>query len=103
MMYNRYVPQPDGSYIRKHQPEPPAPPPPPPPAAPPPPPEAQTPPPPPVTSQRQNPKPGFLQQLLPKDFDTGDLIVLLLLLLMAGDRPEDKNNAILTMALYLLM
>ena len=46
---------------------------------------------------------GFLRQLLPKDFDTGDLIVVLLLLLMAGDCQEDKNTAILTIALYFLM
>ena len=43
---------------------------------------------------------GFLRRLLPKDFDTGDLIVVLLLLLMAGDKPEDKNTALLTLALY---
>ena len=43
---------------------------------------------------------GFLSQLLPKDFDTGDLIVVLLLLLMAGDKPEEKNTALLTLALY---
>ena len=43
---------------------------------------------------------GFLKQLLPKDFDTGDLIVVLLLLLMAGDKPEDKSTALLTLALY---
>lgn len=46
---------------------------------------------------------GFLRQLLPKDFDTGDLIVVLLLLLMAGDSEEDKSNALLTLALYFLM
>ena len=46
---------------------------------------------------------GFLRQLLPKDFDTGDLIVVLLLLLMAGDNPEDRNNALLTLAFYFLM
>lgn len=46
---------------------------------------------------------GFLKQLLPKGFDTGDLIVILLLLLMAGDCEEDRNNAILTIALYFLM
>ena len=45
----------------------------------------------------------FLHQLLPKDFDTGDLIVVLLLLLMAGDCAEDRNHAILTLALYFLM
>ena len=43
---------------------------------------------------------GFLRQLLPAGFDTGDLIVVLLLLLMAGDKPEDKNTALLTLALY---
>ena len=40
---------------------------------------------------------GFLRQLLPAGFDTGDLIVVLLLLLMAGDKPEDKNTALLTL------
>lgn len=44
-----------------------------------------------------------MRQLLPADFDTGDLIVVLLLLLMAGDCPEERNNAILTIALYFLM
>ena len=43
---------------------------------------------------------GFLKNLIPRDFDTGDLIVVLLLLLMAGDKPEDKNTALLTLALY---
>lgn len=43
---------------------------------------------------------GFLKRLIPKDFDTGDLIVVLLLLLMAGDKPEDKSTALLTLALY---
>lgn len=46
---------------------------------------------------------GFLRQLLPKEFDTGDLIIVLLLLLMAGDCEEDRNNALLTLALYFLM
>ena len=46
---------------------------------------------------------GFLRQLLPKDFDTGDLIVVLLLLLMAGDCEEDRNHALLTIALYFMM
>ena len=43
---------------------------------------------------------GFLKGLLPKNFDTGDLIVVLLLLLMAGDKPEDRNTALMTLALY---
>lgn len=110
-MYNRYVPQADGSYTRNRMPD---------------------------SSQRQRqpsqprskPQPekeqhappeqecpmrekqhknqtefgsGFLRQLLPADFDTGDLIVVLLLLLMAGDCQEERNNAILTIALYFLM
>ena len=105
-MYNRYIPQPDGSYRRNRvadhskQEHPPVPPvrektecPPPPPCDPP----TKAPP-------RQNmPVGGFLRQLLPKDFDTGDLIVILLLLLMAGDCQEDRNNALLTIALYFMM
>jgi hypothetical protein len=47
--------------------------------------------------------PGFLQKLLPKDFDTGDLIVILLLLLLAGDSEEDRSTALLTLALYMIM
>ena len=46
---------------------------------------------------------AFLKNLLPKDFDTGDLLVVLLLLLMAGDCGEDQNTAILTLALYLFL
>ncbi len=46
---------------------------------------------------------SFLKQLLPKNFDTGDLFIVLLLLLMAGDCDEDKNTALLTLALYFFM
>lgn len=46
---------------------------------------------------------SFLKQLLPKDFDTGDLLVVLLLLLIAGDCQEEKTNAFLTLALYFFM
>ena len=46
---------------------------------------------------------SFLKQLLPKDFDTGDLLIVLLLLLMAGDCEEEKSNALLTLALYFFM
>ena len=117
-MYNRYVPQPDGSFRRSRagEPEPPPQKPPqrqnpapcPPPPAPP-----KQPAPPPKRSRPEQQRPqrppqhggveGFLRQLLPKDFDTGDLMVVLLLLLMAGDCPEDRDNAILTLALYFLM
>ena len=106
-MYNRYVPQPDGSYRRNRMqdtrpPEPPKPQ----PCAPPEPPSCPQPPP---VPEHHHPRPkcqpegGFLRQLLPKDFDTGDLIVILLLLLMAGDCEEDRNNALLTIALYFMM
>ena len=98
-MYNRYIPQQDGSHKRNRveEPERPVPHVHKPPAA-----EASCPPPPPA----HIPPPaggsinGFLRQLLPKDFDTGDLIVVLLLLLMAGDKPEDRNTALMTLALY---
>ena len=78
MMYNRYIPQPDGSHSRRRVPEPkrpqpqhPSPPPPEPPCEEPP------------VRNFQHPGVGsFLHQLLPKDFDTGDLIVILLLLLI---------------------
>ena len=108
-MYNRYIPQPDGSYRRNRMNDPvrpgpsrPTPVPPPPPEKPP------CPPPKPEGKPCQHPRKeepvgGFLRQLLPKDFDTGDLIVVLLLLLMAGDCEEDRNNALLTLALYFLM
>lgn len=46
---------------------------------------------------------AFLRQLLPKNFDTADLFVVLLLLLMSGDCAEDQNTALLTLALYLFM
>ena len=46
---------------------------------------------------------NFLQNLLPKDFDTGDLLIILLLLLMSGDCAEDQNTALLTLALYCFM
>lgn len=45
----------------------------------------------------------FFKNLLPKEFDTGDLLILLLILLITGDCEEDRNTAILTMALYLFL
>lgn len=118
-MYNRYIPQPDGSFRRNRIPDPcrPAPPKPrqEPAHCPPPVPEPVCPPPKPIPPKPEPRKPkqdkapaghsvgGFLKQLLPKDFDTSDLIVVLLLLLMAGDCPEDQNTALLTLAIYLFM
>ena len=116
-MYNRYVPQPDGSYRRSRVSEPqrrPAPPPPCPPE-----PQVCAPEPPPATCKNcphgrngnRKPQPpkqerpigGFLHSLIPKDFDTGDLLIVLLLLLMAGDCAEDQNTALLTLALYFFL
>lgn len=132
-MYNRYIPQPDGSYQRSRIPEP---------DSPGKPPEAQCRPEPapepscsppsgnrPSGQPRSNPsrqsrrpcpppkKPScqsvplrqptgvfqFFRQLLPGDFDTEDLLIVLLLLLMSGDCKEDQNTALLTLALYLFM
>ena len=127
-MYNRYVPQPDGSFRRCRLPDksrqeaPPITE-----CAPPPsqescppiqeacPPKQEACPPPKQDSckpcadarpRRQNTGGsigGFFRQLLPKDLDTGDLMIILLLLLMAGDCQEDQNTALLTLALYLFM
>lgn len=46
---------------------------------------------------------GFLRQLIPPNLDAEDLIVVLLLLLMSGDSQEDQNGALLTLALYLFL
>lgn len=111
-MYNRYIPQPDGSYSKNRVADP-APPPPRPqpnkqqatcdPPSPPPPP-CDNDPKPKAPPCRQGIDAGdFLRRLLPKNMDTGDLLVIILLLLMAGDNTEDKNNALLTLALYLFM
>ena len=110
-MYNRYIPQKDGSHIRKPCPEPirhqpvrcqqeaasvPK--------------DCVKPTPTPVFPCHDHPAPkqngnafAFLRKLLPADFDTGDLIILLLLVLIAGDCQEDQNWAWLTVALYLFL
>ena len=100
-MYNRYIPQADGSYRRNSTQEPRpqpqrAPVPPPPPVPPPSAPQHRPPP-------QPEPITGFLRQLIPKGFDTGDLIIVLLLLLIAGDNPESRSNALLTLALYFVL
>lgn len=135
-MYNRYIPQPDGSYRRNRMQDTPVPEPPrpvsqrsepprqePSPTPCPPEPESQpreqpqsrTPLRPPCrcpAAPQQSPPPqrqpalgvgSFLRQLLPKDFDTEDLLIVLLLLLMSGDSQEDQNTALLTLALYLFL
>lgn len=125
-MYNRYIPQSDGTYLRTQINEP---------AqevlspieetaAPPSQPKLASPPKP-VSKptrqrnsnafvqrqpnpQRRNSNHGvpvteFFRQLLPADFDTEDVIVVLLLLLMSGNSAEDQNSALLTLALYLFL
>lgn len=123
-MYNRYIPQPDGTYRRNRMQDvsipterPPAP---------------STPPSLPQVPHREpesmpcnscihnhpprkpsRPRPirsgetggvvSFLKKLLPQEFDTEDLIVVLLLLLMAGDCQENQNSALLTLVLYLFL
>ena len=113
-MYNRYIPQPDGSYQKNRVPDPV-----PPTRNPPPTPKQQTVPEQPPCSpseppcseqptkiippQRHNDAGDFLRRLLPKDIDTGDLLIIILLLLMAGDCKEEKNTALLTLALYFFL
>ena len=107
-MYNRYIPQPDGSYRRNPTPEQRQPqrPPQKPSGSPPPMPQRPVAPPPPIPQShppQSEPIPGFLRQLIPQGFDTGDLIVVLLLLLIAGDSREQRSNALLTLALYFIL
>lgn len=101
-MYNRYIPQSDGSYRRNSMPDPGL-------AQKPPPPEAPGASPPP---EPHGPPPGtgdffgigrFFRQLLPRNFDTEDLLIVLLLLLMSENCEDDSNSALLTLALYLFL
>ena len=92
-MYNRYTPQPDGSYRRSPAQDSPRPP-----AGPP------------VADGLSPPPPrgplgigSFFRQLLPANFDTEDLLIVLLLLLMSPDQGEDQGWALLTLALYLFL
>ena len=109
-MYNRYIPQGDGTYQRSRLPEsrpprPPRPRPPEPPKPAPPP----CPPPEPPCGHRPPPREepcsavSFLQNLLPKNMDTGDLLMLLILLLLIQDGSEDAPTALLTIALFFLL
>ena len=103
-MYNRYIPQNDGTFrrtpMRENVPQQPHTPPREPPREPP---KASPSPRPAPKKEPQRAQESFLRRLLPPDFDTGDLMVVLLLLLMAGDSPEEQSNAMLTLALYLFL
>ena len=114
-MYNRYIPQSDGSYRRsstpdqqrqnpqrQQKPRPPAPPQrPESPCERPKEPPKPTPPP----CQPERPQTGigdFLKNLLPREIDTADLLIILLLLLM--DREDECGlSPLLTLALYFLL
>ena len=109
-MYNRYIPQRDGSYQRSRMPEPP-----PPPPRPQEPPVCPNPAPPPPVYRPKPPRPhpqkkpcqesagGFLKDLLPVNLDAEDLLVIVLLLLMTGDCRDNRNLPLLTLALYLFL
>lgn len=110
-MYNRYIPQSDGSFQRsqvqdtsqnrgrgnapQRQNPPPKPnqqtmsPPPAPPPAPP-------------VHGGDGVVQSFLSGLLPQSFDTEDMIIILLLLLL-GNAGKDHNNAFLTLIIYLFL
>lgn len=100
-MYNRYIPQADGSYQRNRMPDKPNTPP-----------QATTsnipadkepPSQPRQHSTQQDSIFGLLRNLLPKNIDTGDLIILLLVLLMSNDCERDRNHALLTLAIYFFL
>lgn len=101
-MYNRYIPTPDGSYKKQTIPD-----------CPPPcsqPQEQQKPPCPPPRPPEPPAGPvggksigDFLGQLLPAGFDTEDLIVVLLLLLMSGNCDSGPNMPLVTMLIYLFL
>ena len=101
-MYNRYIPAPDGSYKKQtipdcpppcsqqqEQQKPPCPPP--------------RPPEPPAGPVGGKSIGDFLGQLLPAGFDTEDLIVVLLLLLMSGNCDSGPNMPLITMLIYLFL
>lgn len=96
-MYNRYIPKPDGTY-QKNRIQTPAQKPP-----------VQQPVKQPTTCDDYNPVThqqsagSFLRQLLPTNLDTGDLLIIVLLLLLAGDSKDNKNTWLLTLALYLFL
>ena len=102
-MYNRYIPQPDGSYRRNRMPEQHSAHAPPPISTPAPMPQVHLPQHEKADKTSSEPITGFFKQLLPKGLETGDLIIVLLLLLIAGDSEENRNNALLTLALYFLL
>ena len=101
-MYNRYIPAPDGSYKKQTIPD-----------CPPPCPQKQEQGKPPCPPQKPPERPAvpcggerigdFLGRLLPAGFDTEDLMVVLLLLLMSGNCGSGPNMPLITMLIYLFL
>ena len=98
-MYNRYIPQEDGTFQKKRYTEPdtdyve----------------EEALPPPRFQKSEPYGKNSGgqeigsFFRNLLPEHLDTEDLIVILLLLLISGNQGEDGDQALLTLGAYLFL
>lgn len=84
-MYNRYVPKPDGTYARKriYDNE--------------------------TEQSGEQSKPvsdsasHLLQDIIPMNLDSGDLLVILLLLLISGEENSGQINALLTLVIYLFL
>ena len=101
-MYNRYIPAPDGSYKKQTIPDcsPPCP-------------QKQEQGKPSCPPQKPPERPAvpcggesigdFLGRLLPAGFDTEDLMVVVLLLLMSGNSGKDQNAALMTLVIYLFL
>ena len=93
-VYNRYIPQEDGSFRKSQVSEPPY--------------SSDTPHP--EQSRSHDTKPAsalgigeFLKRILPENLDIEDLIVILLLLLISQDENKDSNQALLTLGAYLFL
>lgn len=95
-MYNRYIPQQDGTYQKNRIPVEP---------------EVS-----PIRQEECPPPPcetkpvhhgqsagSFLRNLLPQNLDTGDLLIIVLLLLLASDCEDNRSSWLLTLALYLFL
>lgn len=76
-MYNRYTPTPGGQYQRKPVPEP------------------KRPPGPPLRLP-------FLEGLIP-GMDSGDVLVVLILLLLLSEGNEDSGSVLMTLAIFLFL
>lgn len=119
-MYHRYMPTGNGQYRRQDvperrpapqqpkpvpQPQTPAPPPMPAPSSPPPvpPPMPPHPPAPPKPSGEAAPLPiPFLEKLFP-GMDSGDLLLLLIMLLLLSEGTEDAVSVVMTLAIFLML